>query len=280
MGKIRTRALGLEEVEQKQKKEQKRKAEKKTQKKTRTQGLKGGERMVEVAVSEEAMAKMEKAKKIITSAAPPSSRRLSRLKRPRGKKYQELKKKIDKNKKYGLETAISFLKKNKYTKFDESVEIHLNVDKTGLKGELTFPYATGKEIRVKIVDDKFIKDLESGIDPTKLADVFITHPSYMPRLAKFAKVLGPKGLMPNPKSGTISPNPEDLAKKFTLGVARWRTEAKAPLVHQMIGKISIEENNLVDNAKTFILSVGKSHIQAAFIKSTMSPSMMVDIEKI
>ena len=159
-------------------------------------------------------------------------------------------------------------------KFNQSVELHFVVDETGLKGEIELPFSTGKIVRVKIVDDKILTDLEKG----KIEfDVLVTHPSFMPRLAKFAKVLGPKGLMPNPKAGTVSLKPEEVVKKFEKGMLRWKTEAKFPLIHQMIGKISFEEKNLIANAEKFIEAVGKIHIKKAYIKTTMSPAVKLDL---
>jgi len=108
-------------------------------------------------------------------------------------------------------------------------------------------------------------------------DILITHPSYMPKLVKYAKLLGPKGLMPNPKAGTISDKPEEVVKKFQKGMIRWKTEPKFPLVHQLIGKISMEEKALEENIKKFIQSVGEKHILSAFIKTTMSPSVKIKL---
>jgi len=120
-------------------------------------------------------------------------------------------------------------------------------------------------------------DLENGkID----FDILITHPSYMPRLARFAKVLGPKGLMPNPKVGTISSKPEEIVKKFEKGLLHWKTEPKAPLIHQLIGKLSDDDKALVENASKFLQGVGKTHILSVYIKSSMSPSIKLDLEKI
>ncbi len=274
MGKIRTRILGLEEVEKKQKQKQKERAQqKKSVKKTRAPGLKGGERMVAVEVDEKSVEKMEKAKKIIEKKV--SQKRLKT--RIRGKNYRQAKKLIEKSKKYRLDQAISLLKKIKYSKFDESVELHLNIDKTGLKGEAELPHPTGKVVRVKIVDEKILTEIERGrLD----FDILITHPSFMPRLAKFAKILGPKGLMPNPKTGTISDKPEEVAKKFTKGIVHWKTEAKAPLIHQMIGKSSFKDKALIENASAFIKAVGISHIRKAFIKTTMTPSLKLNLEEL
>lgn len=237
MGKVKPRLLGDKNIEEKQKKEQKEKSkEKKMQKKKIDVGV-GHDRPVS---------------------------------KPRGKHYQEARKMIDRNKYYSLKEAISLLKKIKLTKFDQSVELHFVMDETGLKGELELPFSTGKTVRVKIVDDSVLSDLEKG----KIEfDVLVTHPSFMPKLAKYAKVLGPKGLMPNPKAGTVSMKPEEVVKKFEKGMLRWKTEVKFPLIHQMIGKISFEEKNLLVNAEKFIDAVGKIHIKSAFIKTTMSPAV-------
>lgn len=264
MGKIRTRTLGLEEVEVKQKKQQKVRSEEKKIK------AKKGEPKTEKQIET-----VEKDKKT-TSKAKKTEEKKAVGPKLRGKKYQGLKKLVDVNKKYSLEEAVALLKKMKSAKFDESVELHLNIDQAGLKGEVTLAHLTGKTVRIKIVDDKVIEAIDQGkID----FDMLVTHPSFMPKLAKFAKVLGPKGLMPNPKAGTISPNPEQVVKKFEKGALRWKAEAKFPLIHQMIGKISFPDKNITENAKLFLQSVGKSHIQKAFIKLTMSPSLKLDLEK-
>lgn len=284
MGKIRTRIVGDLDLEKKQKEEQKKRSEEKKseKKKIHLSGMKGGERMVAVEADEDSLEKMEKAKKILEEKKEIKKPEIKKLrKKTRGKNYQDAKKLIDKKKAYSLEEAVSLLKKIKYTDFDESVELHLNVDEVGLKGEVELPYPTGKSVKVKIVDDKFIEELEKSSDKVKFDfNVLVTHPSYMPKLTKFAKILGPKGLMPNPKAGTISTTPEEVVKKFQKGVLRWKTEPKFPLIHQMIGKISMEEKKLVENAKKFIQSVKTSHIKKAFIKTTMSPSIMIDIKQL
>ncbi|MBI5126843.1 hypothetical protein HZA76_00080 [Candidatus Roizmanbacteria bacterium] len=267
MGKVKTRLLGMEEVEEKQKKEQK---EKSTQKKaTKTASVKT------TVNKEEAIKKTPPVESLAKSVKTPKRAKAVVVK-PRGKRYEVAKKMVDKNKSYQVKEAVSLLKKIKSAGFDESVELHLVVDQMGLKGELDLPYSTGKIVKVAVVDEKVLTEIEKG----KLDfDILVTHPSFMPKLAKFAKVLGPKGLMPNPKSGTISPNPEELVKKFSKGLLRWKTEAKSPLIHQMIGKLSIEEKNLVANAEKFIEAVGKKHIQKGYIKSTMSPSFKILIQE-
>lgn len=262
MGKVKPRLIGDTEVEEKQKKEQKAKSmEKKMLKK------KDAKENVDVGVLrakpvQDILEKKEKKSPKITTV------------NLHGKNYQEARKMIDRNKYYTLNEAVSLLKKIKPPKFDQSVELHFVVDEAGLKGEVELPFSTGKIVRVKIADDSVLIDLEKG----KIEfDVLVTHPSFMPKLAKFAKVLGPKGLMPNPKAGTVSTKPEDVVKKFEKGMLRWKTEAKFPLVHQMIGKVSNEEKKLIANAEKFIAAVGKAHIQNAFIKTTMSPSVKLEL---
>lgn len=259
MGKVRTRIIGLEEVEEKQKKEQKERAKEKA--------LKGK--------SKEPSIDKELGKSIETATPKPKSKKV--VARDRGKNYQNAKKSIDQNKTYSLDEAIKALKKIKYAKFDESVELHINVNEAGLKGEVKLPHATGKTLRVKIADDKTLADLEKG---TVNFDILVSHPTFMPRLAKYARVLGPKGLMPSPKSGTISEKPEEVVKKFAAGGFRWKTEPKSPLIHLMVGKISAPEKNLEENIKLLLKSIGGNNIQAAFVKTTMSPSIKLDIDQL
>lgn len=278
MGKIRTRILGLEEIEETQKKKQKERAHEK--KKIRAPGLKGGERMVAVEVKEEEIAKLEKAKKILEeneSKKEKKEKKITIKQKIRGKKYLALKKMIDNKKKYSLKEATELLKRMDIYHLKQSIEIHLNVDKKGLKGEIELPHSTGKTVKVAIVNDQILDNIEKG----KLDfDVLITHPSYMPKLAKFAKILGPKGLMPNPKAGTISDKPEEVAKKFAKGVLHWKTEAKFPLIHQMVAKLSFSNKEIEENVSAFLKSVGVNHIKKAFLKATMTPSIEIDLATI
>ncbi len=245
MGKIRTRVLGLENIDKKIEAEK----EAKEKKPVDLQG-KGKKESKESALS---------------------AKRTSK-----GKKHQTAEKKCEKGKKMKLLDAVELLKKVSYASFDESFDLHINVDKTGLRGEVELPFATGKMVRVAIVSDALLEDLAQG----KIEfDILVTHPSFMPKLARFAKVLGPKGMMPNPKAGTISTNPEEVVKKFQKGMLRFKTEPKFPIIHQMIGKKSHDSAHLAANADAFIKAIGKMHIKNAFITTTMSPSIEIEIEK-
>lgn len=263
MGKIRTRILGLADIEKQQKEEQKIKAS-------------ASDKAVAVKTASAEASAVKEAKKAEAKKNEAKTAKVNVSKKVRGKKYLEAKKKLGEIKKMKLAEAVELLKKAKYVSFDESVDLHMNVEKTGLRGEVQLPHSTGKTVRVAIVNDTVLEQLANG----KIEfDVLITHPSFMSKLARFAKVLGPKGLMPNPKAGTVSATPEEVAKKFMKGTLRWKTEPKFPLIHQQIGKLSYDSKNLSENAQAFINAVGKVQIKSMFITSSMGPSIEIEIEK-
>lgn len=193
----------------------------------------------------------------------------------RGKTYLEMKSKVQKNKPYSLSEAVKLLKETSFSKFDGSVELHVNVVEKGIRGSVILPHSTGKDIRVRIADEKLIDELtKSGkVD----FDILVASPDMMPKLAKVAKVLGPKGLMPNPKTGTISPNPEKLAKELSSGQLQWKTEAQTPIVHLTLAKVSFENKKIEDNLSAALKAIGKDRIRSAFIKATMGPAIKLSI---
>lgn len=267
MGKIRTKVLGSEEEQIQKEKDKARREQKKEQKVTKLKG-KGGGRIKdlsqeEVITPETVLPKIEaevkKAKK-----AP----------RVRGAKFKKAISLIEKNKLYSIPEAVKLVKQTSYSKFVGSVETHINVKEKGLRGSVTFPHGTGKQIRVAIADDKLIENVGSGkID----FDILVSHPQYMPKLAKYARILGPKGLMPNPKAGTISTEPEKVALSLSKGQTQWKTEAEAPIVHMLIGKANFEDKKLIENLEKLIKVINPEKINSVFIKATMGPSVKVKI---
>ena len=191
----------------------------------------------------------------------------------RGKKYLNAVKMVDKNKSYSLAQALDLVKKTSYSKFDGNVEAHFNVTEKGLRGTISLPHGTGKKIRVKVADDEMIGALEKGgqID----FDILVAHPSMMPKLAKVAKILGPKGLMPNPKTGTIGEHPEKLVESLSKGQVNWKTETDSPIIHSVIGKVSFETKQLEDNFAALVKGITKEKIVSVFLKPTMGPSVRV-----
>ena len=125
-----------------------------------------------------------------------------------------------------------------------------------------------------IVTDAVLTDIEAG----KLDfDVLVTEPAMMPKLAKFARVLGPKGLMPNPKLGTVTKDPAKKAKELEGGKQVIKTEKAAPLIHVVFGKLDMKDKELVENLETLIKYVNAKKILKLVISATMSPGIKVDL---
>lgn len=219
------------------------------------------------------------------SSNPPKSKKekfLKKKKASRSKSYLAVVEKVDKAKLYKLSEALEILPSIKITKFDETVELHLNTTEQGVSGAVTLPHGTGKTIRVAIAnqttDPKGVEELVKKVEAGKIDfDVLIATPDAMPKLAKVARFLGPKGLMPNPKSGTVTPKPEEVAKKFEGGQMNFKTESKSPIIHLSVGKVSFGDKKLSDNIKTVINAVSTKKIKNATLKSTMSPGIKLDL---
>lgn len=262
MGKVKVATvLGAEEALEEAKK---RKAEKKA---------KETKKMEKIA---EEITERNEFGEVVTPAPKPKKQEAEKVKKHvHGKNIKKARTQVDKTKTYSLKEAIELVKKLKYSKLDESLEVHINLNKTPLKGEVEMPHSIGKTVRVAIVSDELLAELESG----KIHfDMLVTHPMYMPKLAKFAKLLGPKGLMPSPKTGTISDKPQELAEKLQGNLLKWKSESKFPLLHQTVGKLSMESEKLEENVKTLLDSVGKSNIVSVYVAGTMTPSVKVALE--
>lgn len=259
MGKIRVKTIGLDEAEEQEKKE----AQKRKEAKQATAKEKPEEKLeTDDVIESKAEKKQKKHPKKETSKEKHSN------------SYKKVSTKIDDSKKYSISEALDLLKEMQRTKFDETVELHINVTETGVSGQITLPHGSGKQVRVAIADDKLISEIEKG----KLDfDVLLAEPAMMPKLAKVAKVLGPRGLMPNPKNGTISNNPQELAKKYQGGQINFKTEPKTPVIHLAVGKASFENKKLEENIKTVLNSIKKDQIKKVVLSSTMSPGIKLFI---
>ena len=193
-----------------------------------------------------------------------------------GRAIKTSKSKVDPQKKYELKEAVKLLKSTNITKFVSTVTLHLNLvtKDTPTRVELTFPFVAGATKRVAIVTDELIKDIEKG----KLEfDILVTSPAFMPKLAKYAKVLGPKGLMPSPKAGTVTSDPEKKAKEFAGGKTVVKAEAKFPLMHVTVGKIDQKEEELIANIKALLDGVKLKNVTKATLASTMSPGIKLQL---
>lgn len=273
MGKTKTALVGgttdeeLSGAEKYKLKQQKKAAkEAKEKKKTRAPGLRGGERVAVVGAdlpSEESTDKETEAQEAKKRGQP----------KLRGKKYKAALAKVDKTKLYALKDAVKLVKETSISKFDGTVELHLVVKKQGLSASVELPHSTGKSKKIEVADEKTLKKLKTGkID----FDVLLATPDMMPKLVSFAKILGPKGLMPNPKTGTLIKDVKE-AKKFSANKITLKTERKAPTIHISVGKVSQKSAELEENIEAILKAVGKRQINKAVITSTMGPGIKLEI---
>ncbi|MBI3443758.1 hypothetical protein HY008_03730, partial [Candidatus Woesebacteria bacterium] len=182
--------------------------------------------------------------------------------------------KIDKTKLYALPEAIKLVKETSYSKFDGAVELHLVIKKAGTSANVSLPHSAGKQKKVEVASEETVKKLSEGkID----FDVLLATAEMMPKLVPFARVLGPRGLMPNPKNGTLIKNAKE-AGKFSGNSLTLKAEKEAPLIHMVIGRVSQEDRELIENAEAIIGVFGKDkQLVRAYAKATMGPSVKLAI---
>lgn len=194
--------------------------------------------------------------------------------KPRSHTYRASRAQVDRTKAYPLTKACTLLIKTSYSSFPGTVSAELILRDQKTQADVTFPHSTGKTIRVAIADEALLAKIEKGeLD----FDVLVTKPDMMPKLAKFARVLGPKGLMPNPKNQTITPDPEKRAKELSSGKTTLKTEKKAPLMHITLGKTDLGATKLQANCEALIKAVGGRKIIKLVLSATMSPGIKVDL---
>jgi large subunit ribosomal protein L1 len=220
------------------------------------------------------------------------------------KKQKEALSKYDPNQAYSLEQAADVLKTISYTKFDSSVDIdvRLGVDPRKadqmVRGVVTLPHGTGKEVRVLVLctPDKEAEAKEAGADfvgldeyITKIEqgwtdiDVIITMPSVMAKVGRLGKVLGPRGLMPNPKSGTVTPDVAKAVKEVKAGKIDFKVD-KTGIIHTSVGKVSFGTDQLAQNAQEVINTLVRlkpssakgTYVKSIHLSSTMSPGVVID----
>lgn len=194
----------------------------------------------------------------------------------RGKKYQQVVQKIDKTKTYPIKEAISLLKQISYFKPGGSVEVHLKVQAKG-SWDVKLPYFQGKAKKVAVFNDQVLEEIKSG----KIAfDVLYASPADMPKILPFAKILGPKGLLPNPQNGTLVPDPQKASQESsTSNLIKVKTEKDSPVVHAVIGKLDQKEEELVANFEALVKTINPRNILKAYLKSTMSPSIKINLNQ-
>ena len=220
------------------------------------------------------------------------------------KKRKEILEKLDKTKLYSLDEASALVKDITTTKFDASIDldIRLGVDPRKpnqmVRGSVTMPHGTGKDVRVLVLcnEDREKEATDAGADYVGLddylqkidqgwtdVDVIITTPDVMPKLGKYGKTLGPRGLMPNPKSGTVTDNLGDAVSQTKAGKVDFRVD-RYGIIHTGIGKVSFDAQRLYDNALELIQEVSRlkpssakgEYFRSINMSSSMSPSVKID----
>jgi large subunit ribosomal protein L1 len=220
------------------------------------------------------------------------------------KKQKDIKKNVELNKDYKIAEAVALVKKFAKAKFDESVDlaINLGVDPKHadqvVRGTVSLPHGTGKTVKVLVIakPEKQQEAIDAGADHVGFEDylkkiqegwtdidVIIAAPDTMSELGKLGKVLGPRGLMPNPKSGTVTPNLGQAVKEIKAGKIDFRVD-KNGTVHSAIGKASFSEQQLVDNVTVFINMILKlkpaaakgTYVKSLTVSSTMGPGFRID----
>lgn len=280
MGKIRAVTLGDEASEN----EAKRKADARRQTKASKKAAKGDANTV-VMDGTDIKPEYKKLVEEVESGTPSSAKttagkgKKKAKAKIRSKKYQEVQGMVDKTKLYPLADAISLIKKTSITKFDGTVELHINLnplslgEKKDYRTSVSLPHGTGKDVRVAIADDKIVAEIEAG----KINfDVLVAHPQMMAKLAKVARVLGPRGLMPNPKTGTVSPDPEKRAKELSNGQINIKTEPGNPIIHMGIAKVSFPDKEISENVHAVLEAIG-SKVGKVSLSSTMGPGVKVQL---
>lgn len=219
------------------------------------------------------------------------------------KRKKEFQSKVAKDKEYTLQEAISLLKEASKVKFVESLDcaMRLGVDPRQadqmLRGTVSLPHGTGKTVSVLVIckGAKTQEALDAGADYAGFdeylekikggwtdVDVIISTPDSMSELGKLGKILGPKGLMPNPKSGTVTQDVAQAVKEIKAGKIEFRVD-KTGIVHTSVGKLNFENDKLIDNAKAFINTIIKmkpssakgQYVKSLFLSSTMGPGIKI-----
>lgn len=213
----------------------------------------------------------------------------SRLER-RGKNFRKNAEQIEKGKNYSLDEAVELAKKTSHVKFDATVEMHINLSvdprqaDQNIRDSIVLPAGTGKSVNVAVADDALLAKLEKGVIEF---DVLVATPDFMPKLGKYARVLGPRGLMPNPKSGTVTTDVDKAVSEAQAGRVEYRVDSTG-IVHLGVGKVSFTPVQLRDNIQAVLTSiknnkpasVKSNYLKAVYLTTTMGPSIRIDLANI
>lgn len=225
--------------------------------------------------------KSQKESKKEAAKEEPKKIEVARRQRKHGKKYRSLAKNIEQNKLFEIDEAIKTAKELSKTQFDATIELHLRLDKKveNLRGVVNFPSGTVKEKKVLEITEK---NIDAEVEKVKVGkidfDIMITKPAYMPKLAMLAKILGPKGLMPNPKNGTVTENVKEAAEEFRGNKVEFKPD-KGNNIHFALAKVSWPEDKIKANLEAALSAVPIGKVLSAFLTTTMGPSIRIKTSK-
>lgn len=197
----------------------------------------------------------------------------------RSKKYLAAHALIDQEKLYPIEEGIDKVLETTIVKFDPTIEVHAKLSLTGIRGTITLPAGAPKEKRVKIANEKNVDEIVASVKANKIDfDILLATPSVMPKLAAAAKILGPKGLMPSPKSGTVVEDTAAAAEEIKSGKVQY-LEDDQKNIHLAVAKASWGKEKIEENLQAFLKILPKNKVTGIYLTSTMGPSVKVEIPK-
>jgi large subunit ribosomal protein L1 len=175
---------------------------------------------------------------------------------------------------YPLTEALELLTKLSKGKKTNTVELHINTLETGIKGEVSLPHSTGKKQTIEVFSDKTIVKINAGkLDFT----ILLATSADMPKLAKYAKVLGPKGLMPTPKNNNLTEDTKKRLEELSTGATlAYKTEPKFPIIHLSLGPVTQKLNHLQENIQALVKHINPMKIKSAFLTSTQTPAIKLE----
>lgn len=202
-------------------------------------------------------------------------------KKTRSAKYAAAHAKVEKGKLYPVAEALELVKELSYAKFDAGIELHIRLSQKKSKGSTEstkglfhLPHGTGKDKNIVVLTEEIIDEIAKTKKIT--FDVALATPDLMPKVAKIAKILGPKGKMPDPKSGTVTADPAKTIAEINSGRVEYRIDSTNN-IHQLVGKVSWDSTKLAENITAVVSSIQKNRIVSACLVSTMSPSVALDL---
>jgi len=209
----------------------------------------------------------------------PKAKKEKKSSKPRrGKKYLALREKIE-DKLYTLDEAIDKVVETASSKFDSTIEFHTKLNVSGIRGMVVLPSGATKEKKVLEVTESNIADIAAKAKAGKFDfDMLITKPEMMPKIAPLAKILGPKGLMPTPKSGTVVEDTKAAMEEIKSGKVEYKQDDQKN-IHLAIGKASWGKEKIKENAQVVIKILPKNKVASIHLTSTMGPSVKVELPK-